>query len=66
MIRISTAQTITGILTLFFALPIWFILLFSILNRVGATDVMWRLYWTYVPVSALATIFARVDHGDQR
>ena len=65
MIRISTAQTLTGILTLFFALPIWFNLLFSILTMVGATDVMWWLYWSYVPISTLANIFAMVDHGDQ-
>ena len=65
MIRISTAQTLTGILTLLFASPLWFTLVFSILKMVEATDVMWWLYWSYVPIVALANILARVGPGDQ-
>ena len=56
---------IAGLLSLFVVLPIWFYLMFSILKMVEATDVMWWLYWSYVPIVALANILARVGPGDQ-
>ena len=54
---------IAGLLSRFVVIPIWFYLMFSILSRVGATDVMWLLYWVYVPISALASILIELAKG---
>ena len=42
------------ILTLSLAAPIWYWLLYQILARVNASELMWFLYWVYVPVAFLA------------
>ena len=39
---------------LFLVAPIWYYLLYQILIRVDASELMFFLYWVYVPV-ALAT-----------
>jgi len=36
--------------------PIWYYLLYQLLKRVGASDLMWFLYWAYLPVSLLINI----------
>lgn len=43
------------ILTLSLAAPIWFWLLYQILERVNASELMWFLYWVYLPVALLAS-----------
>lgn len=40
--------------------PIWFYLLYEILYRVGASDVMWLLFWVYVPVHLLVAILVKI------
>jgi hypothetical protein len=37
--------------TIFLTLPIWFFLLYKILQAVNASDLMWFLYWIYAPAS---------------
>lgn len=32
--------------------PIWLYLLYQILMRVNASELMWFLYWVYIPVAA--------------
>jgi hypothetical protein len=39
--------------------PIWYYLLYQVLVRVEASDLMWFLYWVYVPVSILASVIAK-------
>lgn len=48
-------KAIAGLLALFVSLPIWFYLLYQILEAVHATQLMWFLYWAYVPVSILVS-----------
>jgi hypothetical protein len=38
-------------------LPIWYYLLYQILRRVEATDLMWFLFWVYVPVNVFLEAF---------
>lgn len=49
-----------GIITLFITLPIWFYLLYKILVMVGATELMWFLYWIYIPVILLTAIINKL------
>ena len=40
--------------------PIWYYLLYRILGAVGATNVMWLLFWIYVPVAAVTTVVWKI------
>jgi len=48
-------KAILAILATFVSLPIWLYLLYQILESVGANELMWFLYWVYVPVSLIVT-----------
>ena len=39
--------------------PIWFYLLYRILEAAGASNVMWLLFWIYVPASFVMGVLAR-------
>ncbi len=45
---------IAGVLTLFIVMPIWYFLLYRVLDAVNASELMWFLFWVYVPVNLLA------------
>lgn len=36
--------------------PIWYYLLFKILKAVDASDLMWILFWFYIPVGIVITL----------
>lgn len=54
------AKVVAGILSLFVVLPLWLWLMYQILVRVQASELMWFLYWVYVPAAILTSIFARI------
>lgn len=56
---------LVGILSVFIALPIWFFLLYRILDAVNATELMWFLYWIYVPASIVLGVVAKLAEGKQ-
>jgi hypothetical protein len=51
---------IEGALGLCVVMPIWYYLLYQILARVDASDLMWFLYAVYVPVGIFVSVIARV------
>ena len=53
-------STISLLLTVFCVAPIWFYLLYKILTFCQATDLMWFLYWVYIPAGILSHIFAKL------
>jgi hypothetical protein len=53
-------KTAIGVVAIFITLPIWFYLLFQILVRVQATELMFFLYWIYVPFSLLIAIINKL------
>jgi quinol-cytochrome oxidoreductase complex cytochrome b subunit len=57
-------KTITGLLSLFIVMPIWYYLIYQILVRVQATELMWFLFWVYVPLVVFIRII--VDLTDQK
>lgn len=62
MSGIKKAKTVSGVLAVLFTMPIWFYLLFQILYRVEASELMWFLYWGYVPIGmAIAIIKVITD-----
>jgi hypothetical protein len=60
----NKAKIINGILSISVVMPIWIYLWYKVLNMVGATDIMWFLFWVYVPVSFIvATIKIIADES---
>ena len=56
----NKAMAINGILAIFFVTPIWFYLMYQILVRVNATELMFFLFWIYVPVSIIVQIISKI------
>lgn len=46
------------ILAFFVTAPIWYYLLYQILVRVNATELMFFLFWIYVPVGFISHILS--------
>jgi hypothetical protein len=57
-------KIIAMILTVFVTMPIWYFLLYRILTAVGATELMWFLYWVYIPVAIVSMIIAKIVEGE--
>ena len=53
-----------ALLALFVTWPIWFYLLYKILESVNASELMWFLYWIYTPASILVGIVAKLVGDD--
>ncbi len=61
----KSAKTISGILTVFLTMPIWYYLLYKILGSVNATELMWFLYWIYLPVNFFIQTVAKLSEGSK-
>ena len=56
----KAARYIVAILSIFVVAPIWYYLLYKILVGVGATELMWFLYYIYLPVAILASTLSKL------
>lgn len=56
----GTGEKIAGVLALFVSAPLWYWLLYQVLARVQATELMWFLYWVYVPVGLLGQLITKL------
>jgi hypothetical protein len=54
------SRTIGTVLAVCVTMPIWYYLLYSILRLVGATELMWFLFWVYLPVNLLTHVLSRL------
>lgn len=57
-------KAISGIIAIFITLPIWFFLLYRILEAVNASELMWFLYWIYVPATILVGVLMKIAGED--
>ena len=57
-------KLIASLLALFIVMPIWYYLIYQVLVRVQATELMWFLFWVYVPLGLFIKIM--VDLVDQK
>lgn len=53
-------KSLSMVLHLLIVAPIWYWLIYQILLRVNATELMWFLYWVYVPFGLIATACVRL------
>lgn len=47
------------LISLCVSLPIWFYLLYKILVLVSATELMWFLFWIYMPASIFINVLLK-------
>lgn len=52
---------ISALLAVFVTLPIWFYLLHEVLERVNATELMWFLYWAYLPANIFVVLISKIS-----
>lgn len=57
-------KKIAGVLALFVVMPIWWYLLYQVLKRVDASELMWFLYWIYVPAAVLSGVLAKLAENE--
>ena len=54
-------KVIGSLAVVFIVMPMWFTLLYQILNKVDADSFTWGVYWAYVPISILATTVMKLN-----
>lgn len=47
-------------------MPIWYYLVYKILQRVDASELMWFLFWIYIPVSFIAIFVIRLSDEKEK
>lgn len=52
-------KILPGLLHLIVTFPIWYYLLYQVLVRVQASELMWFLFWVYMPVHLVAGAISR-------
>jgi hypothetical protein len=53
-------KIVQGLLAVFITLPLWFVLLYRLLDSTEANELTWFLYWVYVPVATLVNGIGRI------
>lgn len=53
-------KVISTLIALFVSMPIWYYLMYKILTLVQATELMWFLYWIYLPFGLFASLLAKL------
>lgn len=56
----AALAVLSALLVLLLTLPIWFYLLYKLLQAAQATDLMWFLYWIYLPATLIASAAGKV------
>lgn len=55
------AQIVSLMVSVFVTMPIWYFLLYRILLAIAASELMWFLYWIYIPAGLFASILAKFE-----
>ena len=53
-----------GILGIFIVLPIWYYLVYKLLEAAPATELMWFLFWIYVPAGILVQVLTKLAEAE--
>ena len=59
-------KIIASLAGLFICLPIWLYLLYKILVAVNATELMWFLYWIYIPCILFTSAVTKLLEQDDK
>lgn len=55
-----------GLLAVFVSWPISFFLWFNMLRAVAASELMWFLFWAYIPTTLLAALIGVIIQADKK
>lgn len=58
-------KIINGVLWAFVVTPIWYFLLYRILTAVNATELMWFLYWIYLPAGLVIQFILKITESEK-
>jgi len=61
----NKAKVVATLLAMFVSLPIWFYLLYKILEAVQASELMWFLYWVYLPTVIFTNLVVKLFGEDE-
>jgi len=50
-----------GLLAVFVTVPIWYYLIYKILVMINATELMFFLFWVYLPVGIFCNILIKIS-----
>lgn len=64
METVKKVKIMSGLLALFVTAPIWYFLMYSILEKIGASELTWFLFWVYVPISLFVIVVSRLFDTD--
>ena len=53
-------KAIYGVVSLIIVMPIWYYLLYKLLESTQATQLEWFLFWVYVPVGLLMASLQKI------
>jgi hypothetical protein len=53
-------KAIAGLVGFLVVAPIWYWLLYQVLARVNATELMWFLYWVYIPAAIFVGVLTKL------
>lgn len=53
-------RVLAGLLALGIHMPIWYYLIYQMLVRINASEVMWLLFWVYVPLGIFIGVVAKI------
>jgi len=62
----KTIQIISILLSVFITAPIWYYLLYNILKAVNASELMFFLFWIYLPVGIFNIIITKIAEKDEK
>ena len=58
-------KLLSAVLMVLLSTPIWLYLQYKIMVLVNATELMWFLFWIYLPVSVVATTIIQLKTSDK-
>lgn len=62
----NKAKVASGILSVCVTIPIWIYLWYRIMSMVQATELMWFLFWVYVPVAIVVASLKMVADEEKK
>jgi hypothetical protein len=60
------ARVLAGLLILIVSvqMPIWIYIMYKILYMIGASELMWFLFYCYIPVSIFSRLVVQIVKGE--
>lgn len=56
-------KVIAVLVTLLIQMPVWYYLIYKILESINASELMWFLFWVYVPLGFFCSFVLRASES---